>query len=44
MTIDKIDKQNNNIINSYYIIVCTLNNSNNITYNGYDKKLYYNMI
>ncbi len=43
MTIDKIDKQNNNIINLYYTIVCTLNNYN-ITYNGYDKKIYYNMI
>ncbi len=42
-TIDQIDKQNINIINSYYIIVCALNNYN-IIYNGYDKKLYYNVI
>ncbi len=27
-TIDKIDKQNINIINSNYIIVCALNNYN----------------
>ncbi len=38
-----IDKQNINIINSYYIIVCALNNYN-IIYNGYDKKWYYNVI